>query len=56
MRYSVIVRYFGGEVTGFTVKADSVSEAWEKLAGTLAFDHVQAVELAEIVATDHEIE
>lgn len=56
MKYSVIVRYFGGEVSGFTVRADSVSEVWEKLAGTLAFDHVQAVELAEILAPDHEIE
>lgn len=56
MKYSVIVRYFGGEVAGFTVKADSAAEAWEKLAGTLSFDHVQEVELAEIVTPDHEIE
>lgn len=56
MKYSVSVRYFGGEVAGFTIKADSTSEAWEKLVGALAFDHVQAVELAEIVTPDHEIE
>lgn len=43
----MIVRYFGGEVSGFTVRADSVSEAWEKLAGNLTFDHVQAVELGD---------
>lgn len=55
MKYSVIVRYFGGEVTGYTVVANSVSEAWEKLARELTFDHVQAVEIAELVAADYEI-
>lgn len=55
MKYSVLVRYFGGEVSGFTVRANSVSEAWEKLAGNLAFDHVQAVELGEIISEDHEL-
>lgn len=55
MKFSVIVRYFNGETSGFTVRAASAAEAWEKLAGTLAFDHVQAVELAEILTSDHEI-
>lgn len=41
MKYSVIIRHFGGEVVGFTVGADSVSEAWEKLTRKLTFDHVR---------------
>lgn len=55
MKFSVIVRYFGGEVAGFTVRAESVSEAWEKLTRELAFDNVQSVELAEILMEDREI-
>lgn len=55
MKYSVIVRYFGGEVSGFTVRAGSTAEAWEKLAAELDFDHVQAVELAQVLLSDGEI-
>lgn len=54
-KFSAIVRYFGGEVSGFTVRADSASEAWTKLASSVDLYHVQAVELAEIVAEEREI-
>lgn len=56
MKYSVIVRYFGGNVTGLIVKADSVSEAWEKIFREVTLDHAQAVDIAELVAADYEIE
>ncbi len=55
MKFSVIVRYFSGNIDGFTVKAKTVAEAWEKLWKKLSHDRVQSVEMAEILMDDREI-
>ncbi len=55
MKFSVIVRYFSGGVDGFTVKAKTIAEAWEKLWKRLSCDRVQSVEMAEILMADREI-
>ena len=52
MKYAAIVRYSNGERTGATVSANSMLEAWQKLMKIIPFDHVQAVEIAEILTPE----
>ncbi len=55
MKFSAVVRYFGGGVDDFTVKVKAIAEAWEKLWKRLSCDCVQSVEMAEILMADREI-
>ena len=55
MNYVVLVRYFNGATIGYTVKADTPADAWNKLYNSLTLGTVQAVELAELLAPDAEI-
>lgn len=56
MKYAAIIRYTTGEHTGATVEAESQGEAWFKLMSTINTDHVSAVEIAEILTPDREIQ
>lgn len=52
MKYAAIITYSNGARTGATVTAISMLEAWQKLMKIMPFDHVQAVEIAEILTPE----
>lgn len=55
MKYAAIITYTNGERTGATVEAASMREAWEKLMAAIPADHIQSIDLAEILTPDREI-
>lgn len=55
MKYAAIIMYTSGERTGATIEADSLGEAWRKLLSNITMDHVQTMEIVEILNPDREI-
>ena len=55
MKYAAIIMYTSGERTGATIEADSLGEAWQKLLSNINMDHVQTMEIAEILIPSREI-
>ena len=47
MKYIVIVTFGNGGTTGFTVKAQNLTEAWNKALNTFAPEHIRKVEITE---------
>lgn len=55
MKYSTIVRYFGGQTEGYTVEANDTGEAWEKLMKAVPLKKVQSVEMTVIYTEEREL-
>ena len=56
MKFSTNVRYLHREIHELPVRADLADEAREKLCERVNFDHVQKVELVEVLGMTREIQ
>ena len=55
MKYTAILTYTNGSVTGATVEAETLQEAWQKLMPMVPTEHLQSVQIAEVLTTKYEI-
>lgn len=55
MKYAAILTYYDGSVTGVTIEAETLPEAWKKLVDQIPTGHLQSVQMAEIPTPKHEI-
>lgn len=52
INYSAIITYRNGDNRGYTIRANSQKEAFEKLMNHVNFDLVRKVEIAEIIVDE----